>query len=140
MRQKEQKLWDNFRRHATGSGLWLQRVENLVEDGMPDVYGANFTGDFWVELKATERHPARPTTPLLGKKDGLNPDQENWHRKANGKFGIASYILVKTYMGTFLISGAYADFINEFTFDELLTAACADNWKDIIEKLGGEHK
>ena len=37
MRKAEQKVWDAMKRNAP-KGIWMQRVENLAGDGMPDVY------------------------------------------------------------------------------------------------------
>ena len=66
MRLKEQRLWDAMRK-AAPKGVWLQRVENIVVDGMPDVYAVETEGGAcWVELKA----PVRPKRAQAG---GLDP-------------------------------------------------------------------
>ena len=75
MRKREQLLWDAMRRHFP-SNAWLQRVENVAGEGMPDVYmGGNGK---WIELKAVARIPINRHAAVL-KKDGMRQSQINWH-------------------------------------------------------------
>lgn len=135
MRKAEQLLWDSFKRNAP-SQLDLQRVENLVGDGMPDVY-VGYSGK-WVELKAPPTIPVRPGTPLLGTHSGLRQSQINWHLKHCWN-GIAprSYILVRTSdRELILLPGGAADIINGLPLIELRTYRCAlGTWPDIMEAL-----
>ena len=63
MRKAEQKVWDTMKRKAPKE-LWLQRIENIVGDGMTDVHSSHTTGrEKWIELKAGKL-PKRTTTPL----------------------------------------------------------------------------
>lgn len=67
---RESSLWDWLKkaRHELGPALDMNRVENAVEEGTPDVEGylniptakgvGGVEGQFWLELKAEER-PAR---------------------------------------------------------------------------------
>ena len=71
----ESNLWGWLRgaRRELGATLHINRVENGVMAGMPDVEGflhipggkgeVATIGQFWLELKSSER-PARPTTPV----------------------------------------------------------------------------
>lgn len=135
MRQREQRLWDAMRRHVPGT-LWLQRIENAVGEGMPDVYVGR--SGRWVELKAAARIPVRPTTPLLGK-DGLRQSQINWHmRAAAWPDAPITYILVGTPdHEVYLLPGHNAKRINSFTLAEVQEASCARNWPSIVEELLG---
>lgn len=62
----------------------LTRVENAVADGMPDVEycitrqprSPGVAG--WIELKYTQSHPKRESTPLLGRGNGLRRSQITW--------------------------------------------------------------
>lgn len=66
---RESSLWAwlSKARHDFGSTLHIQRIENFVGAGTPDVEGflqtPEMSGQFWLELKSIAR-PARATTPL----------------------------------------------------------------------------
>ena len=131
MRQKEQRLWDCLKRHAP-SELGLQRVENLVGDGMPDVY-SDGTG-CWVELKAPTR-PKRASTPLLGESEGLRVSQKNWIQIAVAH-GRKVFVLIRDDGGElFLIPGKFAATVNQMTSAELRCSSRADDWQEIIWEL-----
>jgi hypothetical protein len=107
MRQQEQKLWDTMKRQAP-TDMWLQRVENGLGPGMPDVLAKSLSGcDCWVELKAPQR-PVRDTTPVLGK--DLRIDQINWHIKA-ASMGTKSWLLIRDSAG--IISFVPGKFVAE---------------------------
>lgn len=134
MRKPEQLLWDAMKRHAPAS-LWLQRVENVVGDGMPDVY-VGCSGK-WVELKVAKRIPIKPTTPLLGR-GGMRTSQINWHLKSASLVDAPlSYVLVGVPGGkVFLLPGYLAARINSFTLDDLQTNSCtAPTWSDVLREL-----
>jgi len=136
MRKSEQRLWDSFKRNAP-AWLWLQRVENLVGEGMPDVYvGASGK---WVELKAPGSTPVRGTTPLLGS-GGMRPSQIAWHAKAaETSAATRSYILIRTpEMELLLIPGREAGVVNLMSLGELRERSVikADpSWEAVVEKL-----
>ena len=132
MRQKEQRLWDGLKRNAPKE-FWLQRVENVVANGMPDVYVA-CVNPCWVELKAPNM-PKRKATRILGKSQGLNPDQINWHLKAAQK-GIRSFVLIRgDGNDLYLIPGSFAAMINDMTQAELLKTSVGNNWHEIFEVI-----
>lgn len=130
-RLKEQRLWDTMRK-AAPTGFWLQRVENVVGDGMPDVYCVE-TGACWVELKAPAR-PKRASTRFLGD-EGLRPSQINWHLKAASK-NQRTYVLIRDdKRELFLIEGKFATDMNDWPIDVMREASLADNWEAIFEVL-----
>lgn len=65
---KEQLAYDSFKSSCLGE-LKLERIENQLGQGMPDVLAINRSGTvFWLELKALVEWPKRDTTcPLKGK-------------------------------------------------------------------------
>lgn len=135
-RKKEQRLWDRVRRNLTARGVHLERIENLVGVGMPDVLALACGQTSLVELKAVEEVPARKSTALLGNQKGLNVDQRNWHKtwaKNRGK----SFLLVGI-GGTvqFLLTGNWADAINNMTVDDIAEVAVAKDWYSIAVMLG----
>jgi len=133
MRLKEQRLWDSMRKNAP-RGLWLQRIENLVGDGIPDVLLMGADGvTTWIELKAPTA-PQRKTTKLLGK-EGLRQSQINWHVKAASK-GVRSYVLSRDDQGELLLfHGALAKDLNAMPHGEMRLAAIAKTWSDIFEVI-----
>jgi len=133
MRKAEQRLWDTMRRHAP-IGAWAQRIENLLGEGMPDVFVAPAS---WVELKAPHR-PARPgRTPLLGNAEGLRTAQINWHIRAS-QAGIRSYILIRDDTGAlFLIPGYHATGLNKWVIEKVEEASVANHWEGIWEVITG---
>ena len=132
MRLKEQRLWDTFKRNRPPK-FWLQRIENVVGDGMPDVVSMAPFQLAWVELKAPIK-PKRETTQLMGK-EGLSIGQVSWHLKAALK-GQRSFVLIRDSSGElFLVPSAFAPRMNAATIGELRMMSVADNWKDVYRWL-----
>ena len=136
MRQAEQKVWDAMKRGAKKvPALWLQRVENIAGDGMPDVHAAHDAIESWVELKAAKM-PARSTTKLQ-MSEGLRQSQINWHLKAQSK-GLRTYILVRIEgmeREPMLINGSWAKEFNDYIYADAVAASVARGWPDIFEEL-----
>ncbi len=126
-RKPEQLLWDALRRRLQDrdGDLWLQRVENGMGAGMPDVLLIRDGGVLWVETKRRPDLPVRHSTPLLGERYGLNVDQRNWHHKWAAHGG-DSQILISAgarLQEVFLVSGAFADEVNGLTLLTLRSLA-----------------
>lgn len=134
MRLPEQRLWDRMRARLKGRGIRLERVENLVAVGRPDV-DCLALGIFTpVELKAVDGFPVRPTTAVLTEKKGLNRDQRNWHLEWQ-RYGGRSLILVGVGSSdVYAFRGSLADRVNEFTSQDFSLLAAARNW-DEFERL-----
>jgi hypothetical protein len=100
----------------------LERIENVLVPGMPDVNGCFDGREFWIETKQP-REPVRASTPLFGSNHDLSQDQLNWflrQRNAGGN-GI---IYVQTDKLTRLFIGAeFADIVNEATLKSLQAMA-----------------
>lgn len=134
MRLPEQRLWDAMRK-AAPRGLWLERVENIVGEGIPDVHVGGARWD-WVELKAPNR-PKRETTPLMGAKEGLRQQQINWHVKAES-MNLPSWILIRDTdkKELFLVSNKWADMINDMSVGDLRDVRTAATWEEIFMEIG----
>lgn len=129
MRKKEQRLWDTMKRSAP-KNVWLQRVENMVTEGMPDVL---INGHIWVELKAPAV-PKKATTRLLGD-EGLRQSQINWHMKAQSMKN-RTYILVRDETSClYLIDGYWADEINNWTAQQMAESSLASKWDAVWDEL-----
>jgi len=133
MRKREQLLWDAMKRNLPSS-LWLQRVENLAGDGMPDVY-VGATGA-WVELKAPSKIPVRASTPLLGA-EGLRTSQLNWFLKNTvAEHAPPAFVLIRTIAGELLmIRGDVAADVNKMSLAELRVIAAEVDWPGIARRL-----
>ncbi|MEE9366977.1 MAG: hypothetical protein V3W44_09845 [Dehalococcoidales bacterium] len=115
----EQTSWEWFRGHAQKiEGLGLQRVENMLQKGIPDVFGHLETTSFWIENKACDR-PVRPTSLL---RFDIYQEQiiwlEHWWKR-----GCQCYALVRVGQGTaarvYLIKGCDAGHLEKCRESEL---------------------
>jgi hypothetical protein len=133
MRKKEQLLWDALKRNALDE-MWLQRVENVVGDGMADVLVG--CSDKWVELKAPSSKK-RAITPLLGKDEGLRTSQINWHLKRSFMPDAKpSYVLIRTAEGELLLlPGHLAPMINAMGIESARQCSLASSWPEIMQEL-----
>lgn len=130
MRHQEQRLWDAMKRNAP-KGIWLQRIENAVGVGIPDVLtvGRKRGVDVWIELKAPIA-PKKKSTRLMGG-DGARPSQISWHLKA-AVYGVESYFLIKADTGgLYLIPGSSARIVNELTEKEMKENTKIKDWTDL---------
>jgi len=118
----------------------LERVENGVVVGMPDVNYVIRGVEGWIELKAVPL-PARDSTAVLGA-EGLNIDQINWALKrvsVNGR--VFTFISAAPYR--WLVDGVHARTVNQWTRDELCMKARywyddkwdASCWRRLINAL-----
>lgn len=131
----EQLVWQALKRAAKINDMMLQRIENGVLDGMPDVFGINKNGAvFFIENKALANLPVRENTLVL--KRYVRPQQINWHRNY-ARYGGKSYFLVKVNRQFFMFSGLtvvhYIDTMNKTLFEQL--PLCGHKITDAIEYL-----
>lgn len=99
----------------------IDRFENIVGVGNPDVNVCIDGAEFWIEIKAP-KEPVKATTPLFGSNHKLSQDQKNWilrQLKANGN----AYIFVATDKRKMLVHGKHADQFNEMTVSEMMTGS-----------------
>lgn len=89
----EATLWDWAKqcRRVFGNTIHIERLENLVGAGHPDVEGCYEGVQFWLELKVAKR-PARPTTKLrFG--SPLRDSQVEWGKKRIAVGGRVWYLI-----------------------------------------------
>lgn len=136
MRLPEQRLWDTMRNNKP-PGIVLERVENVVGVGTPDVYVQAMNRATWVELKAPNA-PKRESTRVMGD-EGLRQEQKNWHIRAS-RLGLPTYVLIRERRAKrlWLLEGWHADDMNEYTAMRLTMAAAATTWPEIFEVLENE--
>ena len=134
----EKEYWKKVQRGlggiVDGAGGRVDRVENGVCDGMPDVSMTCAGIDVWVELKYVAQWPARANTRVMGDR-GLRPEQVNWHlrhQRAGGK----SFVLVGIGKEMFLASGQYSKEVNSWvSSDWLKDGRQVEGWDDLYKKL-----
>lgn len=124
MRRPEQRFWDRIKaaNDRDGKKVYLERIENAVGSGRPDL------DTLWrghlipIELKVAENKPAREMTALLGEKDGLNQQQKNWHKEF-ARYGGVSYIAIALELQIIVVDGALGDLVNQMPLMQLLNNA-----------------
>ncbi len=134
----EKTLWTKFRTGITGSEAWqggrIDRVENGVCDGMPDVSMTWKGVDLWVELKYVAQWPSRASTRVLGVK-GLNPDQINWHLR-HERAGGRSWILAGIGKEVWIAPGKFARDVNDWNKEDWATKGWKkDVWENLLHAL-----
>ena len=102
----------------------IERVENVLVTGMPDVNYCIEGAEGWVEIKSAPRIPAREATPVL--KHKLSVEQQNWalkHLRAGGRL----FYWVSVGEHYFLVDGVYHERLNALNFTELTKVALWNN-------------
>lgn len=118
----ENNLWTSARPRLIEAGFFVQRIETSTGDGVPDVWVGKLGVSAWLENKAIKVWPVRATTKVFGR-DGLRPEQINWHIEAVRK-GVCAFILAGVGVGAkrqvFLVPSTEAERFNDMTKAELL--------------------
>lgn len=70
----------------------LQRLENAVGTGHPDVEGCIDGAQIWIELKSNLKHPVRSTTIIHPK---LRQSQSEWHRDRTAAGSRCHWVLIQ---------------------------------------------
>ena len=96
----------------------LERIENVVGIGTPDINFCIEGMEGWVEMKSPTT-PKKKGTPLFGSNHKLSQDQKNWFKKQCNAKG-NGYILICTKPRWMLIDGCWADKVNDLTVPELI--------------------
>lgn len=111
----------------------LDRIENVVLTGMPDVNFCSGGVECWIEMKSP-KEPKRSTTRLFGSNHRLSQDQMNWFKRQHAAGG-KGFILIATDKRWILLGGGLADFINDMTVDELVDNARWSTMKPVKDKF-----
>ena len=135
MRKQEQRLWDRLRAKAVAPRVRLERIENLVGVGTPDVIAISRGQVTWIELKAVDAFPAKAATRVLGAK-GLNVSQRNWHYNWYAEGGSSLILIGVGPISFYAIPGILADAVNEMSHSDLVKYDIADDWDSLFAYLG----
>lgn len=93
MKARESATWKWLKQaeRSFGDRLFMERVENVVGSGFPDVRGTYNGRDFFLELKSAAL-PARLTTPI---RTGLRPEQVEWAKSYMQAGGRNLFVLIR---------------------------------------------
>ena len=119
MNERSAYVW--LREKVAQPGDRIDRLENLVAEGMPDVNGCFCGTEFWIEIKAPTE-PKRSTTTLFGSNHKVSVAQKNWmlrQMKAEGN----AYFFINTDKRKMLVSGKLADDLNSMTVNDIVRAS-----------------
>ena len=115
----EKNSYSSFRSHIISRGDRIDRVENPIVPGMPDVSCCLRPGvEFWLEIKSPTE-PVKLSTALLGRRSHpVLQSQINWFRTQIQAGGLA-FFLIDTDVRRMLIHGRHVEKINDMTVNEL---------------------
>lgn len=113
----EKNDYQTLRLHVRMMRDRMDRMENGVGVGMPDVNYCIEGVEGWIEIKSPTE-PVRPSTPLFGSNHKLSQNQKNWFLLQRRAGGIA-WVLICTNKRWMLIEGAHADDVNTLTVEQL---------------------
>lgn len=128
----EKNTYKSLKEHMLMPGDRIDRVENIVVTGMPDV---NFCGnsiECWIEIK-TPTEPKRKNTKLFGSNHKISMEQANWALRqiqAGGRV----FFLIRTDKRWALVHGNEADYINDYTVADLILKSCWHSMDPTREK------
>jgi hypothetical protein len=140
----ETNAFKTLKQNLVGSRIdrRLDRVENVVAEGWPDANGCFESVEFHMEIKAP-KEPKRATTSLFGSNHKLLQEQKNWIKRQLNAGGLV-YIYIDTGKNRLLISGKFADELNEMTLEDLILCALwhaavpvrnKDRWERIADVI-----
>lgn len=141
-RKPEQRLWDLLRPAFLKVRLNAMRVENLVDDGFPDIVVQSQSSRItFIETKARPEPPKRTTSIMLGDKYGLSQSQRNWWLRYNQFGGRRGLIVTRIGEGSMGIIYAHcasaADDLNKMTLEEFCDSALAVGAGEIAGLVAG---
>lgn len=120
MSTNESASYQTLRNNAKEKGDRMDRVENMLGSGMPDLNWclAPEGIEVWIEIKTPMSEPKRKATALLSGQHQLSQEQMNWllmHHKAGGR----GFVYIDAPSRRYLLPGRMGDTINGMTINEL---------------------
>lgn len=132
MRKPEQRLYDTMKRNCA-DGVRLERVENGVNPGTPDVHAIREGRVRWLELKVVER-PARPATTLL-KRNTLRVEQVAWHLSYTSCGGHSFIVVRDSHLQLYLFHGSLALQLHEYPLYDCVRHFACNSWQQLYEEI-----
>ena len=129
---KESNDYQTLKKNMPQPGDRIDRVENVVVNGMPDVNFCAEGVECWLEIKSPTE-PKRASTPLFGSNHKISQDQKNWMLR-QFRAGGNAWILIATDRRWMLIPGSVADQVNSMAVDALLAVSFWHTTKPVKDK------
>jgi len=117
--QREKRAYQTLRKNMPMPYDRMNRVENIVIKGMPDINFCSEGVECWIEMKAIIEPVRETTRAFTGHSHNLTLAQRNWMLSQKNAKGNC-YILIETDKRWLLIDGLYADEINTATINRLI--------------------
>lgn len=114
----EQTAYQRFRKYVIRHPDRIDRMENLIAAGTPDVNVCMEGVESWIEIKQPTE-PKRADTPLFGSSHRLSQDQMNWIKRQVSAKGRV-FVLIVTDKRWLLLHGRHADAINDLDVATLI--------------------
>ena len=96
----EKALWQRVKKGGIalkllGHRVVLTRIENMVDEGTPDVEGCINVAQIWIEMKSCDR-PARASTPIRPRTGPrTRQSQSDWHRERTAAGCHHNFVLIQ---------------------------------------------
>lgn len=131
----ETRLWNRMRPHIVQS-CFVQRIENLVGEGVPDVilHLRDNGSCAFLELKCRLLLPVKSSTPIFKGQHGLRPDQVAWIYE-RARVGANVWILGQGGDRIWLVHGCSARSLDGWTIADLNSRCC---WSGAARKTDWE--
>lgn len=133
----ESSFWRSIKtglQKASNNKIYLQRIEDKLSSGLPDVHFCYKGKTGWIELKQLPEYPIKIDTSI--KIPHLTIHQKQWHKnyyEAQGK----SFALIKIKRDSYLFKGSFIDCLEatKMTWKYVLCLKCWENKIDHNELL-----
>jgi hypothetical protein len=111
----------------------IDRVENRLLAGMPDINACLAGGvDVWIEMKSP-KEPKRMSTPLFGSNHKISQDQKNWFKRHLDSGGKGFY-LIYTDKRIIVLNAHFSDTINEMSLEQIIDNSSFSTLKPVRDK------
>lgn len=128
----ERSAYQNFKKNVERVGDRIDRIENCLVLGMPDINCCFDGTEVWIELKSPIE-PKKGRTPLFGSNHKVSQDQANWMLRQKIAGGRA-YFLISTDKRLALLASHFSMSINDMTIDEIIDNASWSAMKPLRDK------
>lgn len=129
---RESSFWRSIRiglLKASNNKILLQRIEDKLTLGIPDVHFCYEGKTGWIELKVLKDYPKKVNTPI--KINHLTPHQKQWHKNYTKSLG-KSFVLLKVNKDAFLFDGNNLGCLTDSTIMGLKYVLSKKYWENKI--------